>query len=93
MEKLEVGKQKEVDKRTPSTTPDTLPKPANYGQPDCQCQHCQNNRKLGNHLVINHWPYKTGTELLFGEMNRVTLPGDPDYIGIIPDDKPIDLKG
>ena len=53
--------------------------PANYGQPDCECYHCRNNRKSGSKLIINHGAYKTAAQLADNEVNRVSLPGDVDY--------------
>ena len=50
-----------------------------FGQPDCQCRHCQNKRAAGGMLTINHGPLKTRAELATSEVNRVSLPGDPDY--------------
>ena len=52
----------------------------NYGLPDCQCKHCQNNRNSGYKYILNHGPYKKLSELGTREYNRVSLPGDPDYI-------------
>lgn len=52
----------------------------NYGQPDCECMHCQSNRANDNRHIINHEPYKT--DLAANEINRVSLPGDPDYAGV-----------
>ena len=60
-----------------------IEKPANFGQPDCQCRHCQNNRSHGSRLVINHGPYKPASELSEGEVNRVSLPSDVDYAGCV----------
>ena len=57
-------------------------KPANFGQPDCECRHCRNNQASGGHKVINHGPYKTAFELGQHEINRVSLPGDVDYKGV-----------
>ena len=56
-------------------------KPAieNYGQPNCQCKHCQQNRAQGSRHIINHGPYKKEAELKGRELNRVALPGDPDF--------------
>lgn len=51
----------------------------NFGQSDCQCKHCQNNRAGGSKLTLNHGKYKTADELGEHEGNRVSLPGDPDY--------------
>jgi len=51
----------------------------NFGLADCECKHCQNNRKNGSRKVINHGPYKTIGELADNELNRVTFPSDPDY--------------
>lgn len=71
---------------TPVMTPEG-PKPevpANYGQPDCQCRHCQQtkvSRERGQ-LIINHGPRKSATELGDNEANRVSLPGDVDYEGV-----------
>jgi len=57
-------------------------RPANYGQPECECRHCQNNRKQNNRLLINHGPYKTASQLKSNEVNRQSLPGDDDYEGV-----------
>ena len=54
----------------------------NFGQPDCECHHCRNNRKTGSKKILNHGPYKTASELAENELNRVALPSDPDYVGI-----------
>lgn len=54
--------------------------PANFGQPDCECRHCRNNRASGLSKLINHGPYKPASELFSGELNRVALPGDVDYV-------------
>ncbi|MHC4121953.1 MAG: hypothetical protein ACYSSI_00135 [Planctomycetota bacterium] len=54
-------------------------RPENYGQPDCQCMHCQTNRANGNRHTINHGSHKLHHELGPRELNRVTLPGDIDY--------------
>ena len=58
----------------------TETKPANYGQPDCQCMHCQSNRANGSRHTINHGAYKPADELGVKELNRVSLPGDVDYV-------------
>ena len=58
-------------------------RPANYGQPDCECRHCANNRAQNNRLLINHGPYKTAAELKSNEVNRQTMTGDADYEGIM----------
>ncbi len=62
---------------------------SNFGQSDCQCQHCQNNRAIfkGEKYVINHGPYKSAGQLGEKELNRVSLPGDPDYDGVCLDSK------
>jgi hypothetical protein len=54
--------------------------PANFGQADCACRHCRANRANGSKLEINHGPYKGCKDLIKGEVNRVALPGDVDYI-------------
>ena len=54
-------------------------KPTNFGQPDCQCRMCVNNRKTGNRHIINHGQYKSIDELNEREINRVPLPSDVDY--------------
>ena len=56
-------------------------KPASYGLPDCQCQHCQTNRTNGNRSKINHSLWKPASKLGRSETNRVSLPGDIDYHG------------
>jgi hypothetical protein len=57
-----------------------LSKIINYGQPDCECKHCQNHRaNKGSKLTLNHGKYKTAKELADNEINRVSLPGDADY--------------
>jgi ferredoxin-thioredoxin reductase catalytic subunit len=33
---------------------DCVALPKNYGQPDCECRHCVNNRLSGVKMVINH---------------------------------------
>ncbi len=53
--------------------------PANFGQIDCECRHCQNNRAAGSKHRINHGPYKPAGELADNELNRVVLPSDMDY--------------
>ena len=58
------------------------PLPGNFGKPDCECQHCQQNRRQGNKHIINHGPYKRSHELVEHEVNRVSLPGDADHDGI-----------
>ena len=60
---------------------DTRTLPNNYGQPDCECLQCQNNRKLpeNKRLTINHGPHKPAHALNDNEVNRVPLPGDMDY--------------
>lgn len=54
----------------------------NFGKSDCQCKHCQSNRANNGRLVINHGPYKPVGQLADHEVNRVSLPGDPDYVGV-----------
>ncbi len=72
--------------REPITLPE-MPKspamlPASFGQPDCTCQHCSNNRRNGIRKILNHGPTKTKSELAKNELNRVSLPGDVDYKGV-----------
>ncbi len=55
--------------------------PSNYGQLDCQCMHCQQNRRSDHRLVLNHGAYKPAGQLGRNEWNRVSLPGDVDYDG------------
>lgn len=54
-------------------------KPANFGQPDCECRHCQQNRRAGDKHIINHGAYKPAEQLKANELNRVSMPGDIDY--------------
>ncbi len=60
----------------------TIGRPANFGQLDCQCQHCKTNRINGTKHVINHGIWKPVNQLAKDELNRVALPGDIDYTGI-----------
>ena len=60
-------------------------KPLNYGQPDCQCMHCQQHRTNNSKNIISHGRYKTASELSDHEVNRVSLPGDVDYTGHMAD--------
>ena len=53
--------------------------PTNFGQPDCQCQHCKGDKVKSGKLVLNHGPYKTHDQLAHNERNRQTLPGDAEY--------------
>ena len=66
---------------TKSTVTPTVTEPLikNFGESDCECQMCKTNRVNGNHHIINHGAWKPARELGVGELNRVTLPGDPDY--------------
>lgn len=57
-------------------------KPVNFGQPDCECKHCQYNRTYGNRFTLNHGKWKRVSELGKLELNRVSLPGDVDYVGV-----------
>jgi len=54
---------------------------ANYGQPNCECMHCQQNRRSKHPRLINHGPYRPVELLKHNEVNRVSLPGDVDYKG------------
>lgn len=56
--------------------------PANYGLPNCQCLHCQQNNRQKQPIVINHGAYKKQGQLAKNEVNRVSLPGDTDYGGV-----------
>jgi len=74
-------KQKSIRIVTP-TGISVTPLPDNYGEPDCQCRHCQQNRANRNKHIINHSHYKAQDQLVSNEVNRVSLPGDVDYVGI-----------
>jgi hypothetical protein len=52
------------------------------GNDDCVCMHCQQNMRSSNKLIINHGQPKTIDQLGHNEVNRVSLPGDRDYIGV-----------
>ena len=56
---------------------------ANYGQPDCACLHCRANERNGGKHTINHGPYIPFAQLGANEVNRVSLPGDVDYTGVV----------
>ncbi len=57
-------------------------KPLNFGQGDCECKHCQYNRTYGNKFTLNHGKWKNVSGLGRNELNRVSLPGDIDYVGV-----------
>lgn len=59
-----------------------LERPDNYGLLECTCMHCQSHRANNSKGVINHGPWKDESELGEREINRVTLPGDRDYVGV-----------
>ena len=61
--------------------PDVLP--ANFGEEDCACLHCQQNRSSNHLKVLNHGSYKNFSELGENEINRVPIPGDADYCGVM----------
>lgn len=69
-----------ADTVVPSVT--LADKPGKYGQVDCDCQHCKSNRATGSRHVLNHGAYKHADQLDGNELNRVTLPGDVDYVGV-----------
>ena len=77
------NKAKGITEQDDSVIPSVIPRPANFGQPECECRHCQNNRRQNNRLFINHGPYKTAAELKSNEVNRQTMTGDADYEGIM----------
>lgn len=60
----------------------------NFGEPDCECKHCQANRVSGNKLVLEHdWKsaeqlFELGKKTGKPVINRVPLPGDVDYVGV-----------
>ena len=69
-----------------SVTPENVTLPVTHAipgwaGPDCQCQHCRQNRINGSKHTINHGAYKWFGDLAAGELNRQALPGDPDYAG------------
>jgi hypothetical protein len=74
-------RQKSVTDVTPPCNADVTLGQSDYGQADCQCGHCRNNRSTGSRYTLNHGPYKTAAELAKNEINRVALPGDMDYRG------------
>jgi len=55
-----------------------------HGLPDCPCNACQCNESKppAKRLTINHRPHKGADELQDNEINRVSVPGEPDYRGI-----------
>lgn len=57
----------------------TNPNIENYSQSDCKCQMCRSSANNGYKHTINHGDYKPAVELADKELNRVSLPGDPDY--------------
>jgi len=84
-DRLVDGERAEIDTTPPTLEPSALP--ANFGQPDCQCMHCQQNRRSNHKRVLNHGEYKPAALLGKNEINRVSLPGDVDYQGVCNDSK------
>ena len=64
-------------------TPDVNPTPAHFGTSDCECLHCEVNHRTGDKLTINHGDYVPIHLLADNERNRVSLPGDVDYAGVV----------
>lgn len=67
-------------KYTGPTMLDPSLRPANFGQPDCECKHCQSKRINKSKNIINHGAWKSADQLGKNEINRVSLPGDVDYV-------------
>ena len=67
---------------TPDIRDETNTMLVNYGQPDCECKHCQQSRTNKSKNIINHGTYKTASQLARNEVNRISLPGDVDYAGV-----------
>ncbi len=68
-----------ISQGTAQSTTASIP---NYGQPDCECMHCKSNRANGSRHTLNHNTPKKAVELADNELNRVSLPSDPDYKGV-----------
>ena len=75
-------RQKGVIPEGVTDEPKVTPSIQGFGGADCMCQHCLTNRRNGLPKLINHGTYKKAHELGRNELNRQTLPGDPDYDGI-----------
>ena len=71
-----------ADERTVTPEGPKLKVPANYSLEDCECKHCDWNRKTGGKHALNHGEYKDCSQLADNEVNRVSLPGDVDYDGL-----------
>jgi len=56
--------------------------PANFGLENCECLHCRANKSSGNKHIINHGIWKPASKLAANELNRHSLPGDVDYVGV-----------
>ena len=57
-------------------------KPANFGASDCMCKMCIGNRLSAKPHIINHGAWKRCESLATNELNRVSLPGDVDYVEV-----------
>lgn len=60
-------------------------RPVYSGGPDCSYQHCRQARGNSSRLSRIHGPWLPTSQLAtMGSLvrNRVTLPGDSDYIGV-----------
>jgi hypothetical protein len=74
--------EKTVTSKTVTNSTSAIP---NYGLADCQCNACQCNESKppAKRLTINHGPHKSHSELMDNEVNRVSVPGEPDYRGVM----------
>jgi hypothetical protein len=57
--------------------------PANYGLSNCACLHCRATKSNKSDKILNHGAYKHGEQLAANELNRVSLPGDIDYVPVV----------
>ena len=54
-----------------------------WAGPDCQCGHCCNARRHEHKRRLNHGAWLTAEQLEVSDYdgNRVSIPGDVDYVG------------
>ena len=82
--KTEQPEQNTQPEQVEQTKPNISNKPCNYGLTDCTCMHCQTARVNKSNARLNHGEPMSAADLVLNGYthNRVTLPGDADYVGV-----------
>ena len=90
MAKSSADRQREYRARNVTESPggvtecngNVTPDVTDFGGPDCQCGNCRQTRAHGKDKRRNHGEYMTGEQLDEAGIdgNRVSVPGDADYV-------------